>query len=88
MLVEKFIQCTGIYPVGSTVELNTGEVGIVIAQNLARRLQPRVMVILDAGLKPIRPPVILDLVKGPKATPDEPYRIVGTLPLDSLPIDP
>ena len=87
MLVEKFIQCIGVYPVGSTVELNTGEVGIVIAQNLARRLQPRVMVILDAGLKPIRPQVILDLVKEPKATPDEPYRIVRTLPRDSLPID-
>ncbi|MBI1991572.1 MAG: hypothetical protein HYS65_18070 [Betaproteobacteria bacterium] len=87
MLVEKFIECIGIYPVGSTVELNTGEVGIVIAQNLARRLKPRVMVILDAGLKPIRPQVILDLVKEPKATPDEPYRIMRTLPRDKLPID-
>jgi len=87
MLVEKFIECIGIYPVGSTVELNTGEVGIVIAQNLARRLKPRVMVILDAGLKPIRPQVILDLVKEPKATPDEPYRIMRTLPRDQLPID-
>lgn len=87
MLVEKFIQCIGVYPVGSTVELNTGEIGIVIAQNLARRLQPRVMVILDAGLKPIRPQVILDLAKEPKATPDQPYRIVHTLPRDSMPID-
>ena len=87
LLVEKFIQCIGVYPVGSTVELNTGEVGIVIAQNLVRRLQPRVMVILDAGLKPIRPQVILDLMKEPKATPDEPYRIMRTLPRDKLPID-
>ncbi len=87
LLVEKFIQCTGVYPVGSTVELNTGEIGIVIARNLTRRLQPRVMVILDARLKPIRPQVILDLVKEPKATPDAPYRIVRTLPRDSLPLD-
>ena len=87
MLVEKFIECIGIYPVGSTVGLNTGEVGIVIAQNLARRLKPRVMVILDADLNPVRPQVILDLVKEPKATPDEPYRIMRTLPRDKLPID-
>jgi len=87
LLVEKFIQCIGIYPVGSTVELNTGEIAIVIAQNLARRLQPRVMVILDAGLQPIRPQVILDLVKEPKAAPDEPYRIKRTLPRDRLPVD-
>jgi HD-GYP domain-containing protein (c-di-GMP phosphodiesterase class II) len=87
LLVEKFIQCVGIYPVGSAVELNTGETAIVIAQNLTRRLQPRVMVILDAGRKPIRPQVILDLVKEPKATPDESYRIVRTVPRDTLPAD-
>jgi HD-GYP domain-containing protein (c-di-GMP phosphodiesterase class II) len=88
-LVEQFIQCIGIYPVGATVELNTGEVAIVIAQNLVRRLQPRVMVILDAEWKPIYPQKILDLVREPKATADgEPYRIRRTLPKDKLPIDP
>jgi len=73
--------------VGSAVELNTGEIAIVIAQNLLRRLQPRVMVILDPGRKPIRPPVVLDLVKEPKATPDDPYRIVRPVARDTLPID-
>jgi HD-GYP domain-containing protein (c-di-GMP phosphodiesterase class II) len=87
-LVEQFIQCIGIYPVGSAVELNTGEVAIVIAQNLVRRLQPRVMVILDRNWKTIHPQLILDLVKEPKATADEPYRIRRTLPKDKLPIDP
>jgi HD-GYP domain-containing protein (c-di-GMP phosphodiesterase class II) len=87
-LVEQFIQCIGIYPVGSAVELNTGEVAIVIAQNLVRRLQPRVMVILDRSWKAIHPQLILDLVKEPKASADEPYRIRRTLPKDKLPIDP
>jgi HD-GYP domain-containing protein (c-di-GMP phosphodiesterase class II) len=87
-LVEQFIQCIGIYPVGSAVELNTGEVAIVIAQNLVRRLQPRVMVILDRNWKEIHPQLILDLVKEPKASADEPYRIRRTLPKDKLPIDP
>ena len=87
-LVEQFIQCIGIYPVGGAVELNTGEVALVIAQNLVRRLQPRVMVILDAEWKPIYPQRILDLVREPKANEDEPYRIRRTLPKDKLPIDP
>ena len=87
-LVEQFIQCIGIYPVGGAVELSTGEVAIVIAQNLVRRLQPRVMVILDAAWAPIHPQKILDLVKEPKANEDEPYRIRRTLPKDKLPIDP
>ena len=50
-LLEQFIQCIGIYPVGGAVELNTGEAGLVIAQNPLRRLLPRVMVMLDAGGK-------------------------------------
>jgi len=86
-LVQQMIQCIGIYPVGAAVELNTGEVGIVIAQNLVRRLQPRVMVVLDAKGNPLRPQKILDLVKEPKAGPDLPYRIKRTLEKGSVPID-
>ena len=86
-LVQQMIQCIGIYPVGAAVELNTGEVGIVIAQNLVRRLQPRVMVVLDANGNPLRPQKILDLVKEPKAAPDMPYRIKRTLEKGSVPID-
>ncbi|HXF65805.1 MAG TPA: HD domain-containing phosphohydrolase [Burkholderiales bacterium] len=87
-LVEQFIQCIGIYPVGSIVELNSGEIGIVIAQNLARRLLPRVMVVLDAKGAPLRPQKILDLSKNPKVNPETPYRIKRTLEKGSVPIDP
>ncbi|MGH8660960.1 MAG: HD-GYP domain-containing protein [Burkholderiales bacterium] len=86
-LVQQMIQCIGIYPVGAAVELNTGEIGIVIAQNLVRRLQPRVMVVLDAKGNRIRPQKILDLVKEPKAGPDLPYRIKRTLEKGSVAID-
>lgn len=85
-LVEHFIQCIGIYPVGSAVELNTGEIGVVIAQNLTRRLQPRVMLALDRDSRPI-PHLILDLTSEPKTGSGEPYRIVRTLPRDKLPLD-
>ena len=39
-LIEQFIQCIGVYPVGSLVELTTGEVGVVLSQNCVRRLRP------------------------------------------------
>lgn len=87
-LVEQFIQCVGVYPVGSAVELNTGEVGIVIAQNPLRRLQPRVMVVKDAKGQENRPYKMLDLAKEPKATPDEIYRIRHTLAYDAIKVDP
>lgn len=87
-LIEQFVQCIGIFPVGSLVELNSGEVGIVIAQNTVRRLLPRVMVVLDANRNPLRPQVILDLAQEPKAAPGVPYRIKRTLEQGSVPIDP
>ncbi|HEX2199460.1 MAG TPA: HD-GYP domain-containing protein, partial [Burkholderiales bacterium] len=65
-LVEQFIRCIGIFPLGSVVELNSGEVGIVIAQNLEKRLQPRVMVIRDAAGTPLKPQKLLDLSREPK----------------------
>jgi HD-GYP domain-containing protein (c-di-GMP phosphodiesterase class II) len=86
-LVEQFIQCIGIYPVGSAVELNSGEMGLVIAQNLVRRLQPRIMTVLDRTGTLIRPHKILDLIKEPLTLSGDPYRIRRTLPKDALPID-
>jgi HD-GYP domain-containing protein (c-di-GMP phosphodiesterase class II) len=47
-LVELFIQAVGVFPTGTLVELNSGEVGVVIAQNRFRRLRPEIMLILDA----------------------------------------
>jgi len=87
-LVEQFIQCIGAFPVGSVVELNSGEVGIVIAQNLVRRLKPRVMVVLDAQGNPMRPHKILDLEKDPKVRPEEPYKIRRTMEQSKLQVDP
>ena len=87
-LVEQFIQCVGVFPVGSVVELNSGEVGIVITQNLVRRLKPRVMIVLDSKGQPMRPHKILDLEKDPKVRPDEPYKIKRTMEQTKLQVDP
>jgi len=62
-LVEQFIQCIGIYPVGALVELYTGETGIVIAQNPAMHLMPRVLAVLDSAKQPIKPPRTIDRAK-------------------------
>ncbi len=87
-LVEQFIQCVGVFPVGSVVELNSGEVGIVITQNLVRRLKPRVMVVLDSDGNPMHPHKILDLDRDPKASADEVYKIKRTMEQSKITIDP
>ncbi|HEX9627269.1 MAG TPA: HD-GYP domain-containing protein [Acidiferrobacterales bacterium] len=51
-MVEKFIQCLGIYPIGSVVELNTGEIGVVAAINRVQRLKPHVMLVFHADHTP------------------------------------
>ncbi|MCL1986334.1 MAG: HD-GYP domain-containing protein [Betaproteobacteria bacterium] len=46
-LTEEFIHCVGIYPVGSIVTLNTGEMAIVTQINYAAPLYPEVLIVRD-----------------------------------------
>lgn len=69
-LVERFVQAMGMFPTGSLVELNTGEVGIVIEQNRVRRLRPKLMLLLDAAKQPVAEHVTVDLRCLP-GSPDE-----------------
>jgi len=50
-LLEQFIKCVGIYPVGSVVELNTGDIGIVVATSEKHHLHPVLMLVLDKNKK-------------------------------------
>ncbi|MGW8247461.1 MAG: HD-GYP domain-containing protein [Acidiferrobacterales bacterium] len=60
-LIEQFIQCMGIYPVGSLVELSDGSIGVVINVNRRRRLRPRVALVLKPNKKPYRLARIVNL---------------------------
>lgn len=66
-LVEQFVQAMGMFPTGSLVELNSGEVGIVIEQNRVRRLRPKVMLLLDAEKQPLTKQKTVDLRKLPSS---------------------
>ena len=87
-LVEQFIQSLGIYPVGSLVELNSGEVAVVLAHNRVRRLKPRVLAILDPDKKPYGAPIPLDLLTAPKRVGDQTYEIARALEHGMYGIDP
>lgn len=60
-LIERFIQCLGIYPVGTVVELGSGEVGVVISVEPDHHLLPKLMLVRDNGKQPIYPPRIVNL---------------------------
>jgi HD-GYP domain-containing protein (c-di-GMP phosphodiesterase class II) len=46
-LVQKLIRSLGVYPIGTVVELNTGERGVVVANNRTAALKPIVRVIMS-----------------------------------------
>jgi HD-GYP domain-containing protein (c-di-GMP phosphodiesterase class II) len=74
-MVEQFIQCIGVFPAGTLVELSTGEVGIVIAQNRVRRLKPRIMLVLDSSKVALEFNPILDLIENPLDSEGRPVEI-------------
>ena len=61
-VVEQFMQVVGVFPTGSLVELSTGAVAVVIAQNETRRLKPRIMLILDESKRRLSQFHIVDLL--------------------------
>lgn len=69
-LVEQFVQAVGIFPAGTLVELNTGEIGVVLKEHRASRLRPEVAIILDANKRKLDDFKIIDLDDQPEETTD------------------
>lgn len=53
-LVEQFVVATGAFPVGTLVELQTGEVAAVVGRRPGSRLQPKLVVMTGADKGPPR----------------------------------
>jgi hypothetical protein len=86
-VVEQLMQCLSVYPTGSLVELSSGEVAIVMAQNHARRLRPRVMLLTTADKVQRENFIELDLME--QGDGDGPQReIVSTLEPGAHGLDP
>ncbi|MEO7073503.1 MAG: HD-GYP domain-containing protein [Rhodanobacter sp.] len=62
-LVEQFQVCLGVYPTGSMVELSTGEIAVVMAQNSVRRLRPKVIILSAADKRPLADFKSVDLMQ-------------------------
>jgi HD-GYP domain-containing protein (c-di-GMP phosphodiesterase class II) len=87
-LVEQFIQSIGIFPTGTLVELTTGQVGAVIAQNKIRRLRPRIMLVLDENKVFYGSFPIIDLVSEIQDKDGNPLEILRGLETNAYGINP
>jgi HD-GYP domain-containing protein (c-di-GMP phosphodiesterase class II) len=79
-LIEQFIQAVSVFPVGSMVELSSGEICVVLAHNRARRLEPKVLILTWPDKTPIGTPVERDLMMQPRDVNNRPIRITRGLP--------
>jgi putative nucleotidyltransferase with HDIG domain len=86
-LTETFIKCLGIYPVGSLVELASGEVGIVISAPAGEHLYPRLMLVRGPDKQPYEPPRLISLAKFVKDNNRKKYAIRQVLPPDAYGVD-
>jgi HD-GYP domain-containing protein (c-di-GMP phosphodiesterase class II) len=71
-LVQQFVSSVGVFPVGSLIELSTGEVAVVVEHSKVRRLRPRVLVVTGPDKTPSPYPAMVDLLYDPKIGGGEP----------------
>ena len=86
-LVELFIQAIGIFPVGTLVELSTGEFAVVLEPGRPQRLKPKVLVVSAPDKTPLEIPFVLDLLHGESASADRVPYIRQGLPTASFAVD-
>ena len=84
-MVEQFIQSIGVFPVGSMVELSTGEVAVVVTHSKIKRLRPKVLVITEPDKTSRSNPGMLDLLYD---VSDTPVYIRCGLPSKAYGLDP
>ncbi|MCK4585740.1 MAG: HD-GYP domain-containing protein [Gammaproteobacteria bacterium] len=60
-LLERFIKCMGIFPIGSAVRLNTGDIGMIVATDAGHRLKPIVLLIMGAKGELYQPKRLINL---------------------------
>ncbi len=79
-LVEQFVRAIGVFPVGTLVELSTGEIAAVLAQDPARRLSPRVLAITHPDKRPREAPLEVPIGHDSGDSSAMPTRVLRGLP--------
>ncbi len=86
-LVEQFQICMGSYPNGSLVELNSGQVALVISQTLNQRLTPVIMPVLNADKTPCMRYGLINLAGDKTTDSGKPLTILNDIMPDQYRLD-
>ena len=85
-LVNCFIQSLGAYPAGSAIEMNSGELAIVIEVNQHQKLRPKIILLSDQEKQPL-PEKIIDLSQTFHDAWGKPYAIKTIIRPDAYNLD-
>jgi putative nucleotidyltransferase with HDIG domain len=86
-LVEQFIKCIGIYPIGSLVRLSTGALGVVLSSDPEARLKPMVLLVREPDGRESAPGTIVNLQAVARARKLDPWTISELLDPRELGLD-
>ena len=79
-MLQGFMKCVGIYPVGTVVRLESGIIGVVVEQGEASLLTPRVKAVFHSKSFRQLPPSVIDLAQSGE-------RIASTESPERWPVD-
>lgn len=85
-LLKAFIQCIGVFPAGSAVEMNSGEIGIVVEINQQKKLRPKIMLLSDKNKNPQRERII-DLANQESMETESPLSVKTIIRSDAHNLD-
>ena len=60
-LVETFAEALSLYPIGSYLRLDTGEIAQVVEANPGKRAEPKIQIVADANQNLLENQPIIDL---------------------------
>ncbi len=74
-LMDEFIRCVGIFPVGSVVELVNGSIALVISAGRSARLLPQVLLLRDTKGHKLEKRKLMDLALAATRQPESGWQI-------------
>lgn len=86
-LMQQFIKCLGIYPVGSVVEIHGGQIGVVVGINEETKLKPVVLLVLDKDKQPLKMRKLINLASPKWELSGQIMRVDRILPMTEYDID-
>ena len=87
VLLKRFVNLMGLFPVGNLVRLSTGEVAVVTAEHPTDPFRPQVKIIMDAAGAMIEEPSLANTWER-DGRGEYPYAIVEAVDPESTDIDP